>query len=287
MAADSLAAALAELQKDLPRVVKDKTATVTSQRTGKTHKYSYVGLADVAEAIMPKLGEQGLSFSCRPTLHPEFGFVLAYQLLHTSGEERSGFYPLSLDDGIQARGSAITYARRYCLCAITGVAADEDDDGQAAEHGRADGLPVNKDGSLSRSRTTDEQKDAAGVMTKAQQDEHTALRKGTGTEDNLPKASPKQQNLTATPADDPWLDTPPTDPVDREQMPGTASRAQLDRIFGQFDKLGYAKDDRAGRLDLTAEIIGREVKSSANLSMVEARQVSDALDERLKVTAHG
>ena len=37
-------------------------------------------------------------------------------------------------------------------------------------------LPHNKDGSISRSRTTDTQKHAAGVMTSAQQAAHTALR---------------------------------------------------------------------------------------------------------------
>jgi predicted GIY-YIG superfamily endonuclease len=40
------------------------------------------------------------------------------------------------------------------------------------------GLPRNRDGSLSRSRTTDAQKAAAGVMTAAQLAEHTALRRG-------------------------------------------------------------------------------------------------------------
>ena len=39
-------------------------------------------------------------------------------------------------------------------------------------------LPRNADGSLSRSRTTDAQKLAAGVMTAAQLAEHTALRRG-------------------------------------------------------------------------------------------------------------
>ena len=39
-------------------------------------------------------------------------------------------------------------------------------------------LPRNRDGSLSRSRTTDAQKLAAGVMTAAQLAEHTALRRG-------------------------------------------------------------------------------------------------------------
>ena len=39
-------------------------------------------------------------------------------------------------------------------------------------------LPRNRDGSISRSRTTDAQKQAAGLMTTGQQAEHTALRRG-------------------------------------------------------------------------------------------------------------
>ena len=39
-------------------------------------------------------------------------------------------------------------------------------------------LPRNADGSVSRSRTTDAQKGAAGVMTAAQLAGHTALRRG-------------------------------------------------------------------------------------------------------------
>ena len=36
------------------------------------------------------------------------------------------------NNAAQARGSAITYARRYSLCATLGIAADDDDDGKAA-----------------------------------------------------------------------------------------------------------------------------------------------------------
>lgn len=263
MPADTLAAALASLQKDLPRIVKDKTATVTSQRTGKTHKYSYAGLPEVAAEIMPKLADQGLSFSCRPTLHPEFGFVLAYQLLHTSGEERSGFYPLNAEDSPQARGSAITYARRYCLCAITGVAADEDDDAQAAEHARSDGLPVNKDGSLSRRRTTDGEKEVAGVMTSAQQDEHTELQKGAargrvqGTE-----------RLAVVPDDDPFYDPlSDADPVD----PGLVRSMNI-----RLTNAGHRTKEQ--RLAKVLAVTGRKVTSTDDLSDTEVRQVIAELD---------
>ncbi|MGA2829102.1 MAG: hypothetical protein ABSF03_23650 [Streptosporangiaceae bacterium] len=60
-------------------------------------------------------------------------------------------------------------------------------------------LPRNRDGSLSRSRTTDAQKHAAGVMTAAQRAEHTALRRGLVT-GKLPRPLERGPLL-----DDPWL----------------------------------------------------------------------------------
>jgi hypothetical protein len=67
--------------------------------------------------------------------------VLAYAVLHESGEERSGEYPLP--DPTSARpqdiGSAITYARRYSFCAVTGLVTEEDDDGNLAAIGPEQG----------------------------------------------------------------------------------------------------------------------------------------------------
>jgi hypothetical protein len=64
---------------------------------------------------------------------------------------------------------------------------------------RPGGLPLNFDGSVSRSRTTDGQKAAAGLMTAVQLAEHTELRRGA--------AAGRVAGLTrlpAAPADDPW-----------------------------------------------------------------------------------
>jgi hypothetical protein len=66
-------------------------------------------------------------------------------------------------------------------------------------------LPRNRDGSLSRSRTTDAQKSAAGVMTAAQRAEHTALRRGALT-GKLPR--PFDRGPLAADAD-PWAIGPP------------------------------------------------------------------------------
>ena len=81
-------------------------------------------------------------------------------------------------------------ARRCPLCGVTPWAV-------LAE------LPRNADGSLSRSRTTDRQKAAAGVMTAAQQTEHTALRRGAaaGRVTGLVR-------LLVIPAGDPWYALP-------------------------------------------------------------------------------
>ena len=63
-------------------------------------------------------------------------------------------------------------------------------------------LPRNRDGSLSRSRTTDTQKLAAGMMTSAQLAEHTALRRGLVT-GKLPR--PLERGPLA---EDPWAVRP-------------------------------------------------------------------------------
>ena len=63
--------------------------------------------------------------------------MLAYKLLHVSGDHEAGEYPLPTSGTPQAIGSAITYARRYTLVAVTGLAPEDDDDGAAAEAERA------------------------------------------------------------------------------------------------------------------------------------------------------
>jgi phage recombination protein Bet len=69
---------------------------------------------------------------------------------------------------------------------------------QAAPH-EDDGIPRNKDGAISRSRTTDEQKAALGVMTSEQLAEHTALQ---------PKDKKRAERLPQVPETDPWTDAP-------------------------------------------------------------------------------
>ena len=98
-------------------------------------KSRYATLASVWDAIRGPLSRHGLSVS-QVLESPENGVGVAVRtmLLHTSGQWIASRYVMPIGDKLtpQAMGSAITYARRYALSAIVGIAPDDDDDGNAA-----------------------------------------------------------------------------------------------------------------------------------------------------------
>jgi ERF superfamily. len=129
---NGIAPALVAFQRSIPKVAKDATAKAGA------YSYDYATLDKLVEVIFPKLTEVGLAYTAVPDL-TELGFGLRAKLLHESGEEISGFYPLgNPNNPAQAIGSAISYARRYALLSLTGVApAGEDDDGASASVAQA------------------------------------------------------------------------------------------------------------------------------------------------------
>lgn len=138
VATENLAAGLALFQANLPEILKGKEVVV-EHKDGGSHKYSYANLAKIHAAAMPLLARCGLAFTAWPNMVDGGGMVLEYTLMHVSGEEKTGIYPLPPSNfAPQAMGSAITYARRYTFCSVTGIIPDdEDDDGQAASGAQA------------------------------------------------------------------------------------------------------------------------------------------------------
>lgn len=129
--------ALSQLQGELPRIKKTKTAEVKDQQ-GKhvLYKYDYADLGDVVADVGPLLAKCGLAFHCAPTIDPvnRGQMILSWSLLHESGEERSGEWPLGpANQKPQSLGSAITYGRRYSFTAATNIVLEDDDDGQRAQ----------------------------------------------------------------------------------------------------------------------------------------------------------
>jgi hypothetical protein len=105
-------------------------------RDGKNNFGTYTTLAGALAAVQPACAH-GLAHT--QTIQPisDDLMVLRTTLLHESGESITSDLPLPIrQDGargnaMQALGSALTYARRYGLLAIYGLAGD-DDDGETA-----------------------------------------------------------------------------------------------------------------------------------------------------------
>lgn len=129
-----LATALTKVQSELPKLERDRTVEVR-QKNGDTYSYSYVTLANLSDAILPLLAKHGLSFAAMPGAGADGKMCVRYHLMHESGQVLTGEFPISGEGGIQQLGGRITYVRRYCLAALVGVAADEDDEARLAEDG--------------------------------------------------------------------------------------------------------------------------------------------------------
>ena len=133
--------ALSQLQGELPKVTKTKEGKVEgeSKNSGKSfsYTYKYADLADVVAEVGPLLAKFGLAFHCAPTIDPANRnmMILAWSLLHESGEEKTGEWPLGpVSQKPQTLGSMITYGRRYSFSAAINIVVEDDDDGQRAQN---------------------------------------------------------------------------------------------------------------------------------------------------------
>jgi hypothetical protein len=100
----------------------------------------YADLASIRNATIPHLAKNGLAiFQVVSAVNGNGSMLLATRLAHSSGQWVESFYPLPYSDKPHIMGSAITYARRYSWAAICGIAAEEDEDGNAAQEGAKNG----------------------------------------------------------------------------------------------------------------------------------------------------
>src|SRR5512143_3702631 len=104
-------------------------------------KNRYADLAAIIDAVRKPLTDNGLSFTQTTEVHVDGAFLLVTTLRHASGQWIAGTYPLPANAKSQELGSALTYAKRYTLSSITGIAADEDDDAEATRK-NGNGAPI-------------------------------------------------------------------------------------------------------------------------------------------------
>jgi hypothetical protein len=121
---NELAAALAKAQGQIQGAVKDSV--------NPAFKSKYADLASVWEACRGPLAANGLSIAQLPAVQDDGRVAVTTVLMHLSGQFLSTTFSIRPGkDDAHGIGSAVTYARRFSLAAMVGV-APEDDDGQAA-----------------------------------------------------------------------------------------------------------------------------------------------------------
>lgn len=118
-----LAEALSKAQGEMEAAAKDSTNPHFNR--------TYADLASVWEAVRLPLSKNGLAVCQFPSSEGAVAKVVT-MLTHSSGEWTASELKIKAQsDTAQNIGSAITYARRYSLMAVCGIAPD-DDDGNAA-----------------------------------------------------------------------------------------------------------------------------------------------------------
>lgn len=141
---NELAAALSKAQKDFEAAERGHIAKVETRKGG-SYSFNYADLASYLDVCREPLGSNGLSFIQEP-IRKGNEVTVTTLLLHSSGQWIES-EPLIMtitgqgEDSIitpQAVGSAITYARRYSLSAMIGMASEVDDDGNTASGNRAE-----------------------------------------------------------------------------------------------------------------------------------------------------
>lgn len=128
----SVSKALAAAQGDIKAPKKGKTAKV-KMKSGGEYSYSYADLADVIECLREPFAKHGLSQS-QAMRAPNGHVEIVTTIRHESGEWVRSYYPLPNYPTPQEMGSAISYGRRYSLTALAGIMAEDDDDGERAQH---------------------------------------------------------------------------------------------------------------------------------------------------------
>lgn len=106
----------------------------------------YIPLEQLIDDVVPVLNRYGFVLVQQPTVY-ESQPALRTRLMHNSGEEVSDtMFLMAAQANPQGQGAAITYARRFALMSMLGIAADPDDDGERAMGVRdvdADTKPAN------------------------------------------------------------------------------------------------------------------------------------------------
>src|SRR5271169_5817327 len=127
----SLAAALAKAQVELINPEKSLVATIRADGPGGADRpFRYASLASGLEIVRKILGQHEIATVQTTSIDQAAGIInLTTMLAHSSGEWIASDWPVcavSETATPHRMGAALTYARRYALFTLVGIAGDDD-----------------------------------------------------------------------------------------------------------------------------------------------------------------
>ena len=126
----SLAAALAKAQAELINPEKSLVATIRSEAGGTEQTFRYAPLSSGLDVVRKILGQHEIATLQTTSIDQPAGTVsLTTVLAHSSGEWIASDWPVCAISDTAAphrMGAALTYARRYALFTLVGIAGEDD-----------------------------------------------------------------------------------------------------------------------------------------------------------------
>jgi hypothetical protein len=273
--------ALAKLQGDLPEIVRDRVVDVVTKADKDNYSYAYATLSNVTKKIMPKLSENGLAYVAFPGLidigDPKGARMgLRYLLTHTSGGFLMGEFPLVGDGGIQQLGGRITFARRYALLAVTGLAPDEDDDAAAAQ-------ATDEAGGATAARKPRKQAAAPAAHTSGATAERKPRQSTRNAAEALSPSGPADTVEAPPPGDAPTEGySEPRNPDDPISQPQQTKLILLFKDLAAKTQGDGAEYDRGVRLRMMSSIVGRPLNSGKDMTKGEAHDLIELVEDALQ-----
>src|SRR6476646_2552284 len=127
----ALASALAKAQAELINPEKSLTATIRTGRPGEGERsFRYAPLSSGLDIVRKTLGQHEIATLQTTAIDQTAGMVnLTTTLAHASGEWIASDWPvcpIAETANPQRMGAALTYARRYALFTLVGIAGEDD-----------------------------------------------------------------------------------------------------------------------------------------------------------------
>ena len=127
----AIAAALAKAQSELANPEKSLTATIRASHPRESDQtFRYAALSAGLDIVRKSLGGHEIATVQTTSIDKEAGWIrLTTVLAHSSGEWLSSEWPvcaISETAAPRRMGAALTYARRYALFTLVGIAGEDD-----------------------------------------------------------------------------------------------------------------------------------------------------------------